>query len=91
MLYTTGTFHNLNTDQYNAQINKYNKDGESPLILATKHGYDGIVRLLLSKGACTNLTDGNGNTALSFYATDAVSKFNNFVTYKLKQSLIVSK
>jgi ankyrin repeat protein len=33
---------------YNAQINKYNKDGESPLILATKHGYDGIVRLLLS-------------------------------------------
>jgi ankyrin repeat protein len=50
---------------YNAQIDKCNKDGESPLILATKHGYDGIVRLLLSKGACTNLTDGNGNTALS--------------------------
>lgn len=46
-------------------VNMRTSEGETLLILASKHGHPETVRLLLEKGADRDAQDSNGNTALS--------------------------
>ena len=46
-------------------VNMRTSEGETLLILASKHGHPETVRLLLEKGADRDAEDSNGNTAWS--------------------------
>lgn len=48
----------------NASVVKANNKQETPLMVAAKLGYEGLVRLLTSLGSKTDIKDLNGNTAL---------------------------
>jgi ankyrin repeat protein len=48
----------------NASLYKPNKRSESPLIVASRSGYENLVRLLISLGSRPDTKDLNGNTAL---------------------------
>ncbi len=50
-------------------VNRTNPQGRTPLILAADHGYEDIVRLLLTYKPTINSTDQSGKSALD-YATD---------------------
>ncbi len=56
-----------------AQVDAKDKDGCTPLLLATKGNYSGIVELLLAKGADVNAEDAQGRTPLT-YAAEAHSE-----------------
>ena len=55
-------------------VNMRTSEGETLLILASKHGHPETVRLLLEKGADREAKDSNGNTALSLAKTDSVKR-----------------
>ena len=48
----------------NASLYKPNKRSESPLMVASRSGYENLVRLLISLGSRPDTKDLNGNTAL---------------------------
>ncbi|OQR87402.1 hypothetical protein ACHHYP_08891 [Achlya hypogyna] len=47
-----------------ANVNRLQKDGSTPLVLAARHGHDDAVALLLEAGADFSCVDSDGNTAL---------------------------
>jgi hypothetical protein len=55
-------------------VNMRTSEGETLLMLASKHGHPETVRLLLEKGADHDAQDSNGNTALSLAKTDSVRR-----------------
>ena len=61
-------------------INTRDKDGQTPLILATYKGYKEIVIILIKNGANVNIKDKNGWTALTY----ALAKKHNEIVFLLK-------
>lgn len=55
-------------------VNMRTSEGETLLMLASKHGHPETVRLLLEKGADRDAKDSNGNSALSLAKTDSVRR-----------------
>jgi ankyrin repeat protein len=60
---------NLIVDNPQTDVNLANRDGITPLMLATQKGHTDIIRKLLDKGANINEKDRVGNTALIFAIT----------------------
>jgi ankyrin repeat protein len=54
-------------------VNKINKDGATPLILACSHGHVQLVQLLLKSGAKVNATDTTGRTPLMYACNNRVA------------------
>lgn len=55
-------------------VNMRTSEGETLLMLASKHGHTETVRLLLEKGADPEARDQNGNSALTLAKTDSVRR-----------------
>lgn len=51
-------------DEFDLDVNARNADLETPLMVASKFGFDKCVRLLLERKSDTEATDNNGNCAL---------------------------
>lgn len=64
--------------EYNASLFKTNTRKETPLMVASKLGYENLVRLLISMGAKPDYKDENGNTALHHAI---INKFENVAIY----------
>jgi len=49
-----------------ADVNKSNRDGETPLMSAAKNGHMAVVELLIRSGANINATDNLGSSAVRY-------------------------
>ena len=59
---------------FDADVNAQNKDGDTPLMIATEYGYIGLVKLLLDSGADVNAQNKHGKTPLNIASYDCHSE-----------------
>lgn len=66
-----------------ANYSDVNRDGESPLIIASRYNFSKIVKLFIEKKGDTAAINSNGNTSLAFVIKNPYTELNNTKTVEL--------